>query len=143
MLRHPLAAVAVLLHLACTHAADSAPPTPDGAAGSSLDEEPRPAARRAAWPTEITFERLHISREQLSRQTFSLDPPDFDPRGRGVVARFYAGIPGPSGHGKTSGTEVYYSVEQDSFYLRSDCLEGHHDGYVGPFSGDPRTVLKK
>ncbi|MEZ4445104.1 MAG: hypothetical protein R3B72_38885 [Polyangiaceae bacterium] len=48
---------------------------------------------------------------------------------------------GPAGHGLFATTVRYYPA-RDVFYTRSDCVQGHYDGWVGPFEGDPRVVLR-
>jgi hypothetical protein len=47
------------------------------------------------------------------------------------------------GHYVSTGTYVFYLPKQKVFYLWGDCAMGHADELAGPFSGDPRFILKK
>lgn len=47
------------------------------------------------------------------------------------------------GHGRGSGTDVFFLPKENVFYLWGDCGMNHSDVLFGPFAGDPRVVLKK
>jgi hypothetical protein len=47
------------------------------------------------------------------------------------------------GHGRGSGTYVFFLPKEKVFYLWGDCGMNHADVVFGPFAGDPRLVLKK
>jgi hypothetical protein len=98
----------------------------------------RPSAPRSSWPERLVYDRLALDRATIARQSYRLVPPAFDPRDPRLLRRHYW-QPGPNGHGL--GTEVVYLPHAAQFYLRSDCFQGHHDGFLGPFPGDPRRVL--
>ena len=97
------------------------------------------------WPEAISYERLDLSdRSELMTQSYTIPPRELhdqlgDPEQ--TLTRQYP-IQGPTGHGSFMGTTVYYVVADDQFYFHSDCGQGHYDGYVGPFDGDPRVVLR-
>ncbi len=90
------------------------------------------------WPARISFARLGVPMEELQRQQWGSRPLPHRLRGEGVHVQSYGG-PGPSGHGLV--TTVYFVVAARVFYLHSNCGQGHMDGILGPFQGDPREVL--
>ena len=47
------------------------------------------------------------------------------------------------GHGRITGTDVFFLPKEKVFYLWGDCVMNHMDVLFGPFAGDPRVVLKK
>lgn len=94
------------------------------------------------WPVELYFERLNTPLEVLRSQATRGDASGHDLDGPGTIRTHYPHALGPTAHGATGGTEVIWVRNEGSFFLRSDCKGLHIDGFVGPFAGDPREVLK-
>ncbi|MFP2907871.1 hypothetical protein ACLESD_23050 [Pyxidicoccus sp. 3LFB2] len=44
-------------------------------------------------------------------------------------------------HGTSHYVTITWLPDRGVFYLSEDCMMGHFDEPVGPFDGDPRTVL--
>jgi hypothetical protein len=47
------------------------------------------------------------------------------------------------GQGRITGTYVFFLPAQNVFFLWGDCAMNHVDPVLGPFAGDPRSVLKR
>jgi hypothetical protein len=60
----------------------------------------------------------------------------------GVIMHHYSYVLS-GGHGRGTGTDVFYLPNEKVFYLWGDCGMNHADVVFGPFAGDPRVVLKK
>lgn len=105
----------------------------------------RDASAEPDWPKTISYHRLELSdRDELARQSYALHTQALRERlgdPKQTRTREYRGIKGPTGHGGLFGTTVYYVVNHNQFYFHSDCGQGHNDGIIGPFEGDPRIVL--
>lgn len=93
------------------------------------------------WPTLLFYGRLGVSEAELRRQARDGNAAGFNPSSAEFVRAHYDQI-GPTAHGAAGGTDVFWSKQRDLFFIRSEC-EGHHaEGWLGPFSGDPRERLK-
>lgn len=106
-----------------------------------------PATRRTVrpgedgWPKILYFHRLSASEEELRRQALDGAAPGYNLEAPAVIAAHYDEV-GPTAHGASGGTTVYWVKEKNEFFIRSDCKGHHVDGFLGPFTGDPREVLK-
>lgn len=93
----------------------------------------------AVWPHAIVYDKLEITKDHY-KQSYSAVKPEFLVEKIKVETKMYP-VEGPTGHGLI--TTVYFLVEQDEFYIQSDCEMGHADGFLGPFKGNPKVILAK
>lgn len=91
----------------------------------------------SAWPEKISFEKLELNKSHY-KQSYDSKKPEFLTEKVKYETKMY-NMEGPTGHGLY--TTIYYLVEQDEFYVHSDCEMGHPDGFIGPFKGNPKELL--
>lgn len=93
----------------------------------------------AVWPDAIVYDKLEITKSHY-KQSYDPTKPEFFLEKIKVETKMYP-VEGPTGHGLI--TTVYFLVEQEEFYIQSECEMGHADGFLGPFPGNPKVVLAK
>jgi hypothetical protein len=101
-------------------------------------------ARPGRAPEEGWPETLHVSR--LPPVVQGVAPGEKyqglyqERRGERMYSREYR-QKGFLGHPHSHSITVTWFPDRDEFYLTPNCLMNHEDSPLGPFRGDPRTVL--
>ncbi|MFL5319135.1 MAG: hypothetical protein ACJ790_05725 [Myxococcaceae bacterium] len=93
------------------------------------------------WPSQLYYARLQMPEKEMRRLSTEGSAPGVNLEAPDVVKKHYAQI-GPTAHGAEDGTDVYWVKSTNTFFIRSDCGGYHNEGFIGPFDGDPRVVLK-